>query len=101
MRCVLLLWAGFLVGCDQTRSERLPQESYRPEAQRARCVASAMTACAPAEAYRHRFFDGKDGPDAFGALELLPPIPPTFVAPLDADPDRSRGMLSRQRAAHE
>lgn len=101
MRCVLLLWAGLLIGCDQPHGGGLAREPLRHEAQRARCVASAMTACTPAEAYRHRFFEGKAGPDAFGTPESLPPIPPTFDAPLDADPDRSRGMPSRQRAVHE
>jgi hypothetical protein len=101
MRYALVLWAGCLVGCDQPHGEGLARESLRHEAQRDQCIASEKTACTPAEAYLGRFFDGKGGPKEFAALEQLPPIPPTFDAPLEAYLGQSRGLLSRPRAAHE
>jgi hypothetical protein len=101
MRYALVLWAGLLIGCDQPHGGGLAREPLRHEAQRAQCIASEKTACTPAEAYRHRFFDGKGGPNEYGALGKLPPIPPTFDAPLEADPDQSRRLLSRPGAAHE
>jgi hypothetical protein len=102
MRYVLVLWTGLLTGCDQPYGEGLARDSLRHGTQRVPCIAGDSGACTPiAEAYRRRFFDGKGGPNEYGALEQLPPIPPTFDAPLEADPDQSRRLLSRPGAAHE
>ena len=42
-----------------------------------------------AEAFRLRFFAGDTGPDEYDTLDELPPVPPSFDAPIDdeAAPD--------------
>ena len=102
MRYALVLWTGLLAACDQPHGEGLARDSIWHEAQRAQDIACEKTACTTAaQAYRRRFFDGTGGSDEYGAMERLPPIPPTFDAPLEAYPDQSRRLLSRPRAAHE
>lgn len=101
LRYALLFWTGLLTACDQPR-EGLAGDLLRHEAQCDVYFAGDSRQSTPiAEVYRRRFFDGKGGLDEYGALEQLPPIPPTFDALLDADLDQSRRLLSRQRAAHE
>ncbi|WP_312255884.1 hypothetical protein [Stutzerimonas nitrititolerans] len=101
MQYALLFWTGLLTACDQPR-EGLAGDLLRHGAQRDLYFAGDRRQTTPiAEVYRRRFFDGKGGPDEYGALEQLPPIPPTFDAPIHADPDKSRRLLSLPVAAHE
>ena len=91
MRYALVLSFAALTGCDQPSSEGLPNQTYRLEVLRGQCVADGESAWrAAAEAYRRRFFDGTGGPDEYGVLEQLPPIPPTFDSPIDVEPGRGR-----------
>lgn len=91
MRYALILWFAALTGCGQPSSEGLANKTYRLEVLRVQCLADDDSACrAAAEAYRRRFFDGKGGPDEYGVLAQLPPIPPTFDSPIDAEPGRGR-----------
>ena len=41
---------------------------------------------ATAEAFRRRFFAGTAGPDEYRTLADLPPIPPSFDAPVEVTP---------------
>ena len=48
--------------------------------------AAGEDACrAAAEAFRRRFFAGHTGPDEYGSLAELPPIPPSFDEPAGED----------------
>jgi hypothetical protein len=91
MRYALVLSFAALTGCDQPSSEGLANKAYRLEVLRAQCAADDDSACrAAASAYRRRFFDGTGDPDEYGVLEQLPPIPPTFDSPIDAEPGHER-----------
>lgn len=94
MRCVLALsvslLAAVLTACGQQRAEDLVEalaaDPVRLKALRARCAADRQAAgegaCrAAAQAFRRRFFARRSGPDEYGSLDELPPIPPSFDTP--------------------
>lgn len=100
MRCVpvlsVSLLAVLLTACgqssDQQRAEdlaaTLAADPVRLKALRAQCAtdrqAAGEDACrAAAEAFRRRFFAGQTGPDEYGSLADLPPIPASFDTPAD------------------
>ena len=92
MRCLALLLPVLLVACSQQPTEdlaaTLAADPVRLKALRARCAtdlqAAGEGACrATAEAFRQRFFAGQTGPDEYGSLADLPPIPASFDTPTD------------------
>lgn len=98
MRCVLALPASLLAllltACGQQQAEDLADtlaaDPVRLKALRAQCAADRQAAgddvCrAAAEAFRRRFFAGHTGPDEYGSLADLPPIPPSFDEPAGED----------------
>lgn len=102
MRCVpalpLCLLAVLLTACGQQPADDLADawaaDPARLKALRAQCAqdrqAAGEDAClAAAEAFRRRFFAGQTGPDEYGALTELPPIPPSFDTPDDEDGERA------------
>ena len=91
MRCVhvlpVSLLAVLLTACGQQPAEHLAAtlaaDAVRLKALRAQCAADRQAvgedACrAAADAFRRRFFAGHTGPDEYGSLADLPPIPPSF-----------------------
>lgn len=91
MRYVLVLSVALLTGCDQSCSEDLAADPVRLKTLRVQCAANWSgvdegVCKAAAEAYRRRFFSGQSGPEEYVAVEELPPIPPTFDSPVDAEP---------------
>ena len=92
MRCAPVLLAMLLTACGQQPAENLADaltaDPLRLKALRAQCAADRQAegedACrAAAEAFRRRFFAGHTGPDEYGSLTDLPPIPPSFDTPAD------------------
>jgi|TARA_Y100000780_G_scaffold142678_1_gene128848 hypothetical protein len=94
----VLLLAALLAACGQQPIEDLTEtlvaDPVRLKALRAQCAADRQAvgedACrAAAEAFRLRFFAGDTGPDEYDTLDELPPVPPSFDAPIDdeAAPD--------------
>ena len=96
MRCVhvmpVSLLAVLLTACGQQPAEHLAAtlaaDAVRLKALRAQCAADRQAvgedACrAAAEAFRRRFFAGHTGPDEYGSLADLPPIPASFDTPTD------------------
>ncbi|HBP6800067.1 TPA: hypothetical protein L6B28_01830 [Pseudomonas aeruginosa] len=90
MRSVLVLSVALLAACGwpscEELAETLATNPARLKALRAECAADWRAVgegfCrAAAEAYRRRFFSGRSGPDEYIALEVLPPIPPSFDEP--------------------
>ena len=68
----------------------LAADPVRLKALRAQCAADRHAAgediCrAAAEAFRRRFFAGQTGPDEYGSLADLPPIPASFDEPTTED----------------
>ena len=68
----------------------LGRRSRAAQALRAQCAADRHAAgediCrAAAEAFRRRFFAGQTGPDEYGSLADLPPIPASFDEPTTED----------------
>ena len=94
MRCVPVLLAVLLTACGQQPAEdlaaTLAADPVRLKALRAQCAADRHAAgediCrAAAEAFRRRFFAGQTGPDEYGSLADLPPIPASFDEPTTED----------------
>ena len=92
MRCVPVLLAVLLTACGQQPVENLADalaaDPVRLKALRGQCAADRQAvgedACrAAAEAFRRRFFTSQTGPDEYGSLTDLPPIPPSFDTPAD------------------
>ncbi|UPT36764.1 hypothetical protein [Pseudomonas amygdali] len=92
MRCAPVLLAVLLTACGQQPAENLTDalaaDPVRLKALRGQCAADRQAvgedACrAAAEAFRRRFFAGHTGPDEYGSLAELPPIPPSFDTPAD------------------
>ena len=92
MRCVPVLLAVLLTACGQQPAEHLAAtlaaDAVRLKALRAQCAADRQAvgedACrAAADAFRRRFFAGHTGPDEYGSLADLPPIPASFDTPTD------------------
>ena len=92
MRCVLVLCTALLAACGEQPADHLADalaaDPVRLKALRAQCAAdrhaTGEDACrAAAEAFRRRFFAGHTGPDEYGSLTDLPPIPPSFDTPAD------------------
>ena len=92
MRCVLVLCTALLAACGEQPvghlADALAADPVRLKALRAQCAADRQAegedACrAAAEAFRRRFFAGHTGPDEYGSLTDLPPIPPSFDTPAD------------------
>ena len=96
MRCVhvlpVSLLAVLLTACGQQPAEHLAAtlaaDAVRLKALRAQCAADRQAvgedACrATADAFRRRFFAGHTGPDEYGSLADLPPIPASFDTPTD------------------
>lgn len=92
MRCASVLLAVLLTACGQQPAENLADalaaDPVRLKALRAQCAADRQAAgedtCrAAADAFRRRFFAGHTGPDEYGSLADLPPIPPSFDTPED------------------
>jgi hypothetical protein len=92
MRCAPVLLAMLLPACGKQPAENLADtlaaDPLRLKALRAQCAADRQVegedACrAAAEAFRRRFFAGHTGPDEYGSLADLPPIPPSFDTPAD------------------
>ena len=92
MRCVPVLSVSLLVvlltacgqSSDQQRAEdlaaTLAADPVRLKALRAQCATDRQAA---GEAFRRRFFAGQTGPDEYGSLADLPPIPASFDTPTD------------------
>ena len=94
MRCVLVLCAALLAACGKqpaaNLADALAADPVRLKALRAQCAADRQAAgedaCrAAAEAFRRRFFAGQTGPDEYGSLADLPPIPASFDEPTTED----------------
>ena len=102
MRCVLVLPASLLAllltACGQQQAGDLADTRaaapVRHPALRAPCAAppppvlqaaGEAAGRAAAEAFRRRFFAGHTGPDEYGSLAELPPIPPSFDEPAGED----------------
>ena len=92
MRCASVLMAVLLTACGQQPAEHLAAtlaaDAVRLKALRAQCAADRQAvgedACrAAADAFRRRFFAGHTGPDEYGSLADLPPIPASFDTPTD------------------
>ena len=92
MRCASVLLAVLLTACGQQPAENLADalaaDPVRLKALRGQCAvdrqAMGEDACrAAAEAFRRRFFAGHTGPDEYGSLADLPPIPASFDTPTD------------------
>ncbi len=96
MRCVhvlpVSLLAVLLTACGQQPTEdlaaTLAADPVRLKALRAQCAADRQAvgedACrVAADAFRRRFFAGRTGPDEYGSLAELPPIPASFDTPAD------------------
>ncbi|HBP5015947.1 TPA: hypothetical protein L5639_000093 [Pseudomonas aeruginosa] len=100
MRCVPVLSVSLLVvlltACGQSSDQQriedlaatLAADPVRLKALRAQCAtdrqaAGEDTCRAAAEASRRRFFAGQTGPDEYGSLADLPPIPASFDTPTD------------------
>lgn len=94
------LLAVLLTACgqssDQQRAEdlaaALAADPVLLKALRAQCATDRQAAgeddCrAAAEAFRRRFFAGQTGPDEYGSLADLPPIPASFDTPTDETGD--------------
>ncbi|HEY1076608.1 MAG TPA: hypothetical protein VGE51_07950 [Fontimonas sp.] len=95
MRIPLALLVLLPVACARPPAEDLTTvlaaDPARLKAVRAQCErdrqAAGEEACrAAAEAFRLRFFSGDAGPDEYNTLEELPPIPPSFDTPSEAEP---------------
>lgn len=100
MRCASVLLAVLLTACGQSSDEQragnladdLAANPVRLKALRAQCAADRRavgedTCRAAADAFRRRFFAGHTGPDEYGSLADLPPIPPSFDTPEDDAPE--------------
>src|SRR5690606_20841319 len=100
MRCASVLLAVLLTACGQSSDEQragnladaLAADPVRLKVLRAQCAADRRAvgedACrAAADAFRRRFFAGHTGPDEYGSLADLPPIPPSFDTPEDNAPE--------------
>ena len=96
MRCVHVLPVSLLVALLAACSEQpasnladaLATDPVRLKALRAQCAADRQAvgedACrVAADAFRRRFFAGHTGPDEYGSLAELPPIPASFDTPAD------------------
>ena len=96
MRCVHVLPVSLLVallaGCSEqpasNLADALATDPVRLKALRAQCAADRQAvgedACrVAADAFRRRFFAGHTGPDEYGSLAELPPIPASFDTPAD------------------
>jgi hypothetical protein len=92
MRCASVLLAVLLTACGQQPVENLADalaaDPVRLKALRGQCAADRQAvgedACrAAADAFRRRFFAGHTGPDEYGSLADLPPIPASFDTPTD------------------
>ena len=86
---VVVTLAFLLSGCGQPLSvASLATDSSRLHALRAQCRAGAHDGafCAQvAQADLRRFLSGQAGPGEYQTLADLPPIPPSFDEPADAD----------------
>ncbi len=100
MRCAPVLLAVLLTACGQLSDQQMAEDlavtlaadPVRLKALRAQWAADRSTvgedACrAAAEAFRRRFFAGHTGPDEYGSLAELPPIPASFDTPTDDAPE--------------
>ena len=84
-----------LAGCTPPASadgiDALVADPVRLKAVRQQCQANRVKAgdavCqAAAEAFRRRFFAGTAGPDEYRTVAELPPITPSFDAPVEVAP---------------
>lgn len=94
MRCVPVLLAVLLTACGQQPAEDPPRPWPPIPCGSRRCVPNAQPTGTPqaqdicraaAEAFRRRFFAGQTGPDEYGSLADLPPIPASFDEPTTED----------------
>jgi hypothetical protein len=96
MRCFHVLPVSLLAARGQQHGQQpaehlaatLAADAVRLKALRAQCAADRQAvgedACrAAADAFRRRFFAGHTGPDEYGSLADLPPIPASFDTPTD------------------
>lgn len=95
MRSALMLSVALLAGCGEPSREDLAADPVRLKALRDQCGADWRRVdegvCrAAAEVYRRRFFAGQGGPEEYVALEELPPVPPTFDSPVEAEAEAGR-----------
>ncbi|WP_298438581.1 hypothetical protein [Ottowia sp.] len=86
---VVLALAFLLSGCDRPLSvDSLATDPSRLHTLRAQCRAGAHDGAFCAQVARadlRRFLSGQAGPGEYQTLADLPPIPPNFDEPADAD----------------
>ena len=86
---VVLALAFLLSGCDRPLSvDSLATDPSRLHTLRAQCRAGAHDGAFCAQVARadlRRFLSGQAGPGEYQTLADLPPIPPSFDEPADAD----------------
>ncbi|MBO9749611.1 hypothetical protein J7431_20865 [Xanthomonas phaseoli pv. dieffenbachiae] len=98
MRCVPVLVVSLLA---EDRAATLAADPVRLKALRTRCAADRQAAgedtCrAAADAFRQRFFAGQAGPDEYGSLAELPPIPASFDTPDDDAPEGDASLAATE-----
>ena len=73
-------------GIDALVADPVRLKAVRQQCQADRAKAGEAACQAAAEAFRRRFFAGTAGPDEYRTLADLPPIPPSFDAPVEVTP---------------
>jgi len=73
-------------GVDVLMADPVRLKALRQQCQADRAKAADVACQAAAEAFRRRFFAGMGGPDEYQTLADLPPIPPSFDAPVEVSP---------------
>lgn len=73
-------------GIDALAADPTRLKAVRQQCQADRAKAGESVCQAAAEAFRRRFFVGMAGPDEYQTLTDLPPIPPSFDAPVEVAP---------------
>ena len=73
-------------GINALAADPVRLKAVRQQCQADRAKAGEAVCQAAAEAFRRRFFAGIAGPDEYRTLGDLPPIPPSFDAPVEVAP---------------
>ena len=73
-------------GIDALAADPVRLKAVRQQCQADRAKTGDVACQAAAEAFRRRFFAGTAGPDECRTLAELPPIPPSFDAPIEVTP---------------
>lgn len=73
-------------GIDALVADPVRLKAVRQQCQADRAKVGEAACQAAAEAFRRRFFAGTAVPDEYRTLAELPPIPPSFDAPVEVAP---------------